>query len=368
MGGGEVKKVAVIMAGGTGIRLWPRSTEKRPKQFIHLIGDGTMIQDTFDRLSKKFLTEDIYVTTTSEMAAVVSEQLPQLPQENIIIEPFARNTAPCIALSAILLGRKYSPDTILAVFPADHVIFNNEEFYDSLETSFDAASDLKGIVTIGLHPTRPETGFGYVQVKKDFHGKLGELYDRGVRYSTTFAEKPDAATAKRFIDSGDFLWNSGIFIWRFDTFWQSIQKYWPEDAELFNVLRDHIGKDTFKENLEQTYRQISSLSIDYAILEKADNVFVVQSSFRWSDLGNWDEIYRLMMKDARNNVFEGDVIPINSTNCFVSSNGKLISIIGLNDLIVIDSDDALLICRRKQSDDVKEVIDFLRRKQINRFL
>ncbi len=361
-------RVALILAGGSGYRLWPRSTDKTPKQFVHLIGDGTMIQNTYSRISKLFPIEDTYIVTTKELYNLVSEQLPDFPSENIIIEPFPRGTAPCLALSNILLEQKYNPNTVVTVLPSDHIIFNLGEFYESLEIGIRAAKEAKGLVTIGVQPTRPETSFGYVQIKKDYRGNLNALFDNGVRYSTTFAEKPDSATAKRFVESGDFLWNSGIFIWEIATFVSSLEKYWREDYSDFNLLREHINKDSFQENLEYTYKQITSISIDYAVLEKADNVFVVQSTFRWSDVGNWDEIYRLSMKDAKNNVLIGDIIPINTSNCLINSNGKLIGVVGVNDLIVIDSDEALLICKRNCSDDVKEIIDFIRRKQMNRFL
>lgn len=362
------KTVAVIMAGGAGYRLWPKSTEKQPKQFVHLLGDGTMIQNTFERIQRFISTDDIYVVTTSEMVGLVKRQLPELAENNIIIEPFPRKTAPCLALSSVILSRNYDSDTIIVALPADHVILNKGEFYDSLEVGINAASELSGIVTIGVKPTRPETSFGYVQIKRDFRADLGSLFDRGVRYSTTFAEKPDIATARRFLDSGDFLWNSGIFILSLEVLRNSFEKLMAEDYALFKLLQNHFDKDSYNESLDYTYRQISSLSFDYAILEKADNVYVVQSSFRWSDVGNWDEIYRLSMKDAHNNVIIGNVIPINSTNCLISSNDKLIGIVDVSDLIVIDSDDALLICKRNSSDDVIEIVDYLRRKQINRFL
>ncbi len=364
----KTDKIALILAGGSGYRLWPRSTDKTPKQFVHLIGDGTMIQNTFARISKFFPIEDTYIVTSNDFYELVLEQLPSFPSENIIIEPFPRGTAPCLALSTIILQQKYTVDSVITVLPSDHIIFNLGEFYESLEIGIRAAKELKGIITIGIQPTRPETSFGYVQIKKDYRGELNALFDKGVRYSTTFAEKPDYATAKRFVESGDFLWNSGIFIWNIDTFVNSLEKYWREDYSTFKLLKEHVGKNSFNENLEYTYKQITSLSIDYAILEKADNVFVVQSTFRWSDVGNWDEIYRLSMKDAKNNVLIGDIIPINTTNCLINSNSKLIGVIGVSDLIVIDSDDALLICKRNYSDDVKEIVDFIRRKQMNRFL
>lgn len=364
----EIKKVAVIMAGGVGIRLWPRSTEKKPKQFIHILGDGTMIQNTVNRLMKVFLVEDIYIVSSNSQKELLFEQLPEIPEENFIIEPFGRNTAPCLALSLIKLGQKYGPDTIMAAFPSDHMIYNKGEFYNSLEVAGNVAYDTHGLVTIGLQPSRPETGFGYLQYKSDIDPTIEKYYNEGVRCTTTFAEKPDMATAQRFIDSGDFLWNSGIFIWRFDAFWTAMDKYMPEESSLFKILNSHCEKSTFPGVLEHTYRQISSESVDYAIMEKAENVYVIKASFGWSDVGTWDEVYRLSRKDARDNVIEGDVIPINISNCYVSSNEKMIGIVGVNDLIVIDSPDALLICSKKRSDEVKEIIDFMRRKQINQFI
>ena len=362
------KKAAIVMAGGMGARLWPRSTEKRPKQFTHLAGDGTMIQNTINRLLKIFDAEDIYIVTIESLRDFVIEQVPEIPAENIILEPFVRNTAPCLGLSAVMLSDKYDDDSIMAVFPSDHVIFNKGEFYESIDIAVDAAQRTEGIVTIGINPTRPEPGFGYIQFVKDETNGLGELYEKGVRLTTNFAEKPDRSTAKRFIESGDFLWNSGIFVWRFDTFWKSIERYWPEETSLFRHLQEQKGKEDFHESVQQTYRQIPSLSIDYAILEKASNVYVVKSSFRWSDVGNWDEHFRLSMKDAKNNVIVGDVISINTTNSLIHSKGKLIGVVGMKDIIVVDSDDAILICRRGHSDDTMEIVDFLRRKNINRLL
>jgi len=273
----------------------------------------------------------------------------------------------CLALTATAISGQCDDDTILFAFPSDHVIFNVREFQQSLETACNVAYETKGIVTIGITPTRPEPSFGYIQVNDNDDG-IEDFYEQGVRRTTTFAEKPDTATAERFIETGDFLWNSGIFVWRNDTFWQAFEKYLPEHHRLFKLLNKHIGKYSFKGVVEYIYRQMEAVSVDYAILEKADNVFVVESTFSWSDLGTWDELLRLSMKDARNNLIEGDVIAINTTNCMVSANNRLIGIVGTSDLIVIDSEDALMICRRGHSEDVRELVDFMKRKQIKMFL
>jgi mannose-1-phosphate guanylyltransferase len=362
-----MKKVAVVMAGGMGARLWPRSTEKQPKQFIHLVGEGTMIQNTIQRLLPVFPAEDIYVVTTENLSHLAKEQLYMLPVDNLIFEPFAKQTAPCLALVASILDAKYPADTVMCCFPSDHVISNVMEFHQSVETACTIAYDKSGIVAIGITPKRAETSFGYVQMKED-KADLGELYEQGVRYASAFAEKPDFATARRFIESGDFLWNSGIFIWKLETLWQAFKKHLPDDIHSYEKLKKCAVNDDFRNCVETVYKQVQSVSVDYAIMEKAKNVFVVKSSFSWSDVSNWDEIYRLSMKDGRNNVIEGDVFTLNCSNCMVTSNGKIIGIVGINNLYVVESDEAILICQRGSSDEVKEVVDYLKRKQLNNFL
>lgn len=362
-----MKKIAVIPAGGLGVRFWPRSTEKTPKQFIHIHGEGTMIQNTVSRLQKDFAMEDIYIVTSDNMRALITDQMPALPKENIIIEPFGRNTAPCLGLAYIHLKLQYEPDTLMYVFPADHVIYNIGEFSHSLEVAGEAAYNLKGLVTIGINPTRPDTQFGYVQIDQN-KGKLGDLFEKGVRVTNTFAEKPDLGTARRFLESGDFLWNSGMFVWRFDTFWKAFSGFMPEESAHLQNLQKHIGKASYKNNLEFTFRQFNSISIDYAMMEKASNVFTVESSFTWSDMGTWDEVFRLSMKDSRNNVINGDVVPINTSNSFITSDERMIGIVDVEDLIVIDTKEALLICKRGSSENVKELVDFLRRRNVNHIL
>ncbi|ROL60870.1 mannose-1-phosphate guanylyltransferase [Bacteroidetes/Chlorobi group bacterium ChocPot_Mid] len=363
----EIKKIAVIMAGGTGEKLWPRSIEAMPKQFCHFIGTGTMIQNTYYRLLRLFDPEDIYVVTNNKLSGIVSEQLPELSSENIIIEPFGKNTAPCLALAATVLGQRMNDNTVMVALPSDHYIGNVGEYIESLEKAISFANKTNAIVTIGINPTRAETGFGYIQIKEN-EDKNQHLKDQGIMMSATFAEKPDKATAQRFIDSGDFLWNSGIFIWRIDTFWDSFQKYLPDHSRLFSLIKKNLGKSYYEQILEETYRQLQAVSVDYAILEKADNIYVVKSNFIWSDLGNWDELFKLKIKDARNNFIEGNVIPLNIHNCFVSSKDKVIGIVGVDDLIVIEEDNAIIICRKDKSDDVKDLVDFMKRKHIKPYL
>lgn len=363
----NIRKIAVIMAGGFGEKLWPRSTEALPKQFCHFIGTGTMIQNTYNRLLPLFNEDDIYIVTNKFLSGLVREQLPNLSEENLIQEPFGKNTAPCLALAATVLKDKLKEDSVIVALPSDHFIGNIGEYLESLEIAISFAYQKKGIVTIGINPSRPETGFGYIQIKEN-KNEQDDMFELGVRSSSAFAEKPDLATAKRFIESGDFLWNSGIFIWRVDTFWQSFEKYLPDHSRLFSLIDKNIGKSYYERILEETYRQLQSVSVDYAILEKADNVYVVKSNFIWSDLGNWDELFELKMKDARNNFIEGNVVPVNIHNCLVISKDKAIGIVGVDDLIVIEEENAIIICRKDKSDDVKEVVDFMKRKHIKQYL
>jgi mannose-1-phosphate guanylyltransferase len=363
----DIKKIAVIMAGGVGDALWPRSTSHAPKQFSHFIGDGTMIQNTIDRLLPIIDLDDIYIVTDKSLYDVARLQLPDFNNENIIIEPFGKHTAPCLGMAATVLHQKLTDDTIMLAFPSDHIIANIREFHESLETAIEFAYLQKAIVTIGITPTRPVSNFGYVQIRED-KDELGDFYEQNVRLTSAFAEKPDLETAKRFVDSGDFLWNSGIFIWRIDTFWEAVKKYLPDHNRLFGIMKKHVGKAFFEGIVEEIYRQMHAESVDFAILEKADNVYVIKSKFSWSDLNNWDEVFRLQMKDARNNFIEGSVIPINIRNCYVSSRDKLISIIGVEDLIVVEDENAIIICRKEKSDDIKEIVDFMQRKHITPYL
>ncbi|MBX3043041.1 MAG: mannose-1-phosphate guanylyltransferase [Candidatus Kapabacteria bacterium] len=358
-----MKKVALIMAGGLGSKFWPKSTENKPKQFTHMIGEGTLLQNTYNRLLSYFGRENIFIVLNYSHRLLAIKQLPGIPEENLIFEPFGRHTAPCTALSInYLLQKGYDEDTLMAVFPSDHIISNLGEFYNSLDTAFEYATDNDSILTIGIEPTRPETQFGYIQIDNPDHP------GSNLSYCMTFAEKPDAGTAERFIESGDFMWNSGIFIWKVKVIQNAFEKFLPEYNSKFKSLDKFFGKEEYIEELRYMYKQINSLSLDYGILEKADNVYCIRASFTWSDLGNWDELFRLQMKDAHNNVIMGDIVSIHNKNSFLVSDGKLIGVVGMDDVIVIDSDEALLICKRGQSENVQEIVDFMRRKNIHKYL
>lgn len=356
---------AVIMAGGVGARLWPKSREKSPKQLLHILGEGTMLQNTIARLQPMIGYDKILIVTNKKQAEKVHEQNPQIPLENIISEPFGRNTAPCIALAAMILEQR-DPNAIMVTLPADHHIQNVGEFQRILSLACTAAQELNCLATIGITPTRPETGYGYIQ-RDDQPDRYNPFYDQGLRRVFTFAEKPDVTTAERFLASGDFLWNSGMFIWKVETILEEAKKHLPEIFEELETVRGKVDTE-FDAALLNAYSNIHSISIDYGVMEKAANVFVAQGDFGWSDVGSWDEAYRLARKDNDGNLLEGEVIAVDVKNSFIRSDEQMIAVVGLQDVIVIDTSDAILICKRGESQKVQAVVDYLRRKKINSLL
>lgn len=363
-----MKIVSVVMAGGLGTRLWPKSTEKKPKQFVHVYGNGTLIQDTVVRLLPLIKAEDMFVVATEPLTHHIFEQLPVVPIANVIEEPFGRNTGPAIALAVHRLQRLYGPDAIMVAMPSDHVVVNVRDFLSTLEQACLVAENTQNIVTIGVSPTRAETGFGYIQVGRslDVSGVALSCTPHTVK---TFAEKPDSATAQRFIDAGDFVWNSGIFVAKISTMLEAIDTHLPDHAPLFTMLERHADKESYTGMLENVYRQMRSISFDNGVMEKARNIAVVDGSFGWSDVGTWDELYRLSMKDGKNNVIEGNVVTMNASNNFVtSSTGKLISIINVDNLIVVETEDSILIAERGSTAAVRDLVDLIRRRHIGNHL
>ncbi|MCE7935470.1 MAG: mannose-1-phosphate guanylyltransferase [Chlorobi bacterium CHB2] len=361
-----MKIFAVIMAGGVGSRLWPKSREASPKQLLHILGDGTMIQNTVARLQPMVPFQDIFIVTNRSQVEAIHQQTPQIPRENIIAEPFGRNTAPCVALAATIL-RDRDPEGVMVVLPADHWIQNVGEFQQKLRLACEAAQEMRCLVTMGIAPTRPETGYGYIQWL-DRGDQANHFFEQGLRPVKTFAEKPDLTTAQEFLESGDFLWNSGMFAWRVDTIIEEFQQHLPELMEQAESIHAAIGSDYYADQLENIYGQIAPISIDYGIMEKSRRVYVTQCEFGWSDVGSWDETYRLSRKDNNGNSIVGDVITIDTNNSFIRTAGKMIATVGIKDLIVIDTDDALLICHRGDSQRVQGVVDYLRRKKISSLL
>lgn len=348
---------AVIMAGGVGSRFWPRSKEKKPKQLLKIFGDNTMIQDTVSRLDGIVKKENVFIVTNKVQKAEIKNQLKGVPPENIIDEPFGKNTAAAIGLASIIVGKK-DREAVTIVLPADHIIRDIEEFQKAILSAAEFAYNSKGLVTIGINPTRPETGYGYIQIEE-------KPIEDNIYKVLTFAEKPNLATAVRFMESGDFMWNSGMFIWRIDVILEEISSYMPELAEGLHRIEESIDSVDFEKTLSHVYGQLKSISIDYGIMEKSQKVFLTKGTFSWSDVGSWEEVYQLTAKDGEGNAVVGSAYCQNTNDSYIFSPKKFAAVIGVENLIVINTDDALLICRRDQAQDVKNVVDYLKMKKLS---
>lgn len=357
---------AVIMAGGVGARFWPRSRERNPKQLLGIVNKDSMIQSTVARISDLIEPSKILIVTNKNLKQPIARQLPTIPTDNIITEPLGRNTAPCIGLAALFIHR-HDPDAVMVVLPSDHAIHDEEEFKRVLRLAIWVAYESHSLITIGIEPNRPETGYGYIQVVDEDDGS-NPYFDKGVFKVKTFAEKPNLPTAQRFLESGDFLWNSGMFIWPVQTILSEIKRLLPDLYSELSKLEPVIGSSQYESTLETVYRMIRGVSIDYGVMEKADHVYVIRGTFGWSDVGSWDEVYRLSGKDENGNSITGKSFLLNTKNTLIFSPNKFVAAIGVEDIIVINSDDALLVCKLGNSQDVKEVVDYLRRKQMSEYL
>lgn len=361
-----MKIVAVIMAGGLGVRLWPRSTERKPKQFVHAIGEGTLIQNTVARLQPLVGLDDVYVVTTADLRHHILDQLPMVAPERIISEPFGRNTGPAIALSSAVIQESHGDDVVMVILPSDHVINYLREFQVIVDMACTASIALDCIMTIGVMPTRPETGYGYIQVGEPIESDNPVLRDH-VKSVRSFAEKPDAATAQRFIDAGDFVWNSGIVVGTPRAINRAVEEYMPDHAPLFRQWQRRLHGVDEQVLLESLYRQMRSVSFDVAVLERDPSIGVVEGAFGWSDLGTWDELYRMSMKDGKNNVIEGNVTAVRTTNSLISAgSGRLVGVVDVDNLIVVETDQSVLVCRRGQAENVRDLVEHLRRRQISK--
>lgn len=347
---------AVIMAGGKGERFWPKSRTRLPKQFLSLTSDKeTMIQKTVARLKGVAEPEDIFIVTNKIYEEIAHEQLPEIPAENIISEPCGRNTAPCIALAAAVIEKKYGGEQIMLVLPSDHLIRYEEMYTDTLRQAIAVAESGQRLVTIGITPTYPETGYGYIQFERDT-----TLGMRGVYQVSRFVEKPDIDTARGYLASGKYLWNSGMFVWKTSTILMNMNKLMPEVYSGSVEIADKFGTDEFAAALSDGYEKLPSESVDFGIMEKAEEIYTIPGSFGWDDVGNWLAVERINSTNDLGNYVEGDVITIGTKHCTICGGKRLIAAVGVENTIVVDTDDAILICDKNHTQDVKKVIENLK--------
>ncbi len=350
-----MKITAVIMAGGRGERFWPKSRNDRPKQFLALTKDGeTMIQKTVKRLMPMVAMEDVFVVTNVSYAGLVREQLPELPEENVLLEPCARNTAPCVGLAAAVIRKKYG-EAMMLVLPSDHLIRYEDMYVDTLRQAVSVAEKEQNLVTIGITPAYPETGYGYIKFERD-----AALGIPGVYRVERFVEKPDLDTAKEYLASHRYLWNSGMFVWKASSILINIQKLMPDIYEGLTAIEEAVGSKEYPQVLEENYEAFRSESIDFGVMEKADNIYTLPGSFGWDDVGNWLAVERINSTNELGNYIEGDVITIGTRRSTVCGGKRLIAAVGVEDLIVVDTDDAVLICAKDSTQDVKKVIENLK--------
>ena len=347
---------AVIMAGGIGSRFWPMSRQNFPKQFLDILNTGqTLIQGTFERLTDFLPAENIYVVTANEYVPIVKKQLPKIREENILGEPSRKNTAPCIAYISFKLLQN-DPQASMIVTPADHLVLDRTAFKKVNLEALHFVEKHNALVTLGITPTSPNTGYGYIQ-------REAQTVTDNVYKVKTFTEKPNLELAKTFIASGDFLWNAGIFVWQVKNILKAFESYLPEMYDVFTAEKDNFNGPAEKAALERIYPLCSNISIDFGIMEKANNVYVIPSSFGWSDLGTWNSAYDNLEPDYLGNAVAGDkVMVIDAKQCMVhAGNNKLVVLQGIDNLIVVDTKDVLLICRREKEQEIKDYVAEVKR-------
>jgi mannose-1-phosphate guanylyltransferase len=345
----------IIMAGGLGTRFWPMSRTENPKQFLDILGTGqSLIQQTFSRVNKICPTENIYIVTNEMYYTTVQEQIPQLKPQQLITEPSRRNTAPCIAYAAYKINQ-INPDAKLLVAPSDHIILEEEKFIKQIETAIAATEENDCLLTLGIKPTYPNTGYGYIQYDEEKNDLVKDV----IYKVKLFTEKPEYEMAQQFIKSGDFLWNSGIFVWSLKSIIAAFQEYLPEMHKLFSSVKEHYNTAQEKERIKEVYTICKSISIDYGIMEKAKNVYVLPSSFGWSDLGTWGSLYEQRTKDDNGNAIIGkNVMTYSTKNCVVNMpKEKLVVLQGLEDYIVVESDNILLVCKKEDEQDIRKFVN-----------
>ena len=353
----------VIMAGGSGTRFWPRSRENRSKQFLAILGDQTLIQNTIKRCRDLVEVNNIFIVAKKSQKKLIETHLSSVPVENLIYEPDGKNTAPCIGLAALFVQKK-DRDGIMVITPADHLIRKVVRFHKTIRYAVELAKIRSCLVTVGIYPTHPATGFGYIQIDSEVENKE-DIKSYRIK---TFAEKPNLETARRFLESGDFYWNSGIFIFKASVYLKMVEEFLPEVYDGLMEIKKSIGKSNYEEVLYRVYRQIRSISIDYGIMEKTKNVCMVEGDFLWSDLGSWEQVFKLSSKDNNGNRIEGNAVLIDTKNSYIYSDKGVIAVIGLEDVVIVNDGGATLICNRERAEDVKSIVNQLKHQKFHKYI
>ena len=366
---------AVILAGGRGTRFWPRSRTRTPKQLLNIVGKSTMLQQTVERLRKLISPERIWTVTNSEQAPSVAKQLPASGRKHILTEPLGRNTAAAIALAAAHVRHAANGDALLAVLPADHYIAQPDRYRLIVGAAIDVARERGRMVVLGIPPTRPETGFGYIERgpgQRDVNGFPVFPVRR-------FTEKPELAVARDYVATGNYFWNAGMFFWRVSTFLEALREFLPKTFAAMESLSAHIGIRTYGSMLKKTYPTLENISVDYAVLEKAaggadasaeakQNVFVIPAEVGWSDIGSWAAVYELLAKRPGENILAGPGQTLDAEGNFLWSPDKFVAAVGIRDLVVVETPDALLVCPRSRAQDVSKIFKSLEERKLKRLL
>ncbi|WML35466.1 mannose-1-phosphate guanylyltransferase [Clostridium sp. OS1-26] len=352
----------VILAGGNGTRFWPLSRESRPKQLINITGKDALINETIARVNRISDNDNLYIVTNRKQ----EESLKQIvkgkcKEENIILEPMGRNTTAAIGLAAITILKRRG-DGIMCVYPSDHCIDNDVEFTNTINRAVRVAEQENKIVTIGIKPTYPATGYGYINYNSN--KAISEVACEVLE----FVEKPDFQKAKQYLNSGEYMWNSGIFIWKVSEIIKNIQRYLPKIYDKLNQISELLDEENSEEKIKQIYSEIPSISIDYGILERSDDVAVVASSFQWNDVGAWDSLGAIYPPDKNGNIIKGNDIVLETDNSIVYSEDKLITTLGVNNLIVVSTKDSVLVCAKDKAQEIKKIIDKLKENNMNEFI
>lgn len=355
--------VALIMAGGRGERFWPKSRQSLPKQFLNIVGQKSMLQQTVERINPLIPTERVFISTGADYFNLVRQQLPDLPPENIIVEPVGRDTAPCIGLATLFVEKRF-PDSVMAVLPADHLILDTQKFLGCLRAAADFARRGDNIVTLGIKPDRPETGYGYIHVGSP--EIIGESYS--IHRVNAFKEKPDRAVAEAYMSTGEYLWNSGMFVWRLDTIKGLIKEHLPEVHNILGNIKEALDSNELNLVLEKEFCRMPKISVDYGIMEKADRVYVIPGDFGWDDVGGWLALSRVTGADECGNIVSCTHVGIDTKNCIIDSNGKLVVTIGLEDVVVVNTDDVVFVCHKDKVGDLKQVINHMKDNNLTSYL